>query len=313
MSYSEPETRSSFAPPLSLMHELRGHRSGVRMLASSPDGKWFASADLGRRIALWKGAELHLEFDPLPFWERFPSSRRIHALAFSLDSSQLFVAMTDRICAYDVSTGRRLWRYRPRRVLAFLANAPVGLSVNPASGMLTASFEDGHIVFWPHGEQGQETWFDNDAPRYFGFSRDGSRMVGTDGHSICIWDMATHAKLAKKVPSDRIYALAVSQTADVAAVRTLYAISIWNLESGHELGRIGMGSGLPLIAFSSSENLLAYSERGKVMVADFEGNPRGAVSTHDAQVLSLCFRQDGLLVGCSDGMIRQFGTPQPQR
>src|SRR5687768_18550737 len=75
MSNSEHETRSSLAPPLSVLDELRGHRSGVRTMASSPDGKWLASADLGRRIILWKGGEPHLDFDPLPFWERFPSSK----------------------------------------------------------------------------------------------------------------------------------------------------------------------------------------------------------------------------------------------
>ena len=308
MSHSEPETRSSFASPLSLAKELRGHRDGVRAIAGSADGNWLASADLGRRIHLWKNGELHLAFDPLPFWERFPSSRRIHSLAFSSDSSRLFVAMTDRICAYDVATGRRIWRYRPRRVLAFLANAPVGLSVNPITGDLAASFEDGHIGFWNADGAGEEMWFDNDAPRFLAFTRDGSRMVGTDGHAICIWDMATHAKLAKKVPSDRIYAMAVSDAADVAAVRTLYAVSVWNLESGHELSRIGTGAGLPLIAFSPYSSTLAFSERGKVTLVDFDGNAQGVAIISNAEVLSLCFRMDGLLVGCSDGTIRQFGA-----
>jgi len=308
MSHSEPETRSSFAPLLSLTHELGGHRTGVRTLATSSDGQWLASADLGRQIRLWKNGALHLEFDPLPFWERFPSSRRIHALAFSIDSSRLFVAMTDRICAYEVETGKRVWRYRPRRVLAFLANAPVGLSVNSANGNLAASFEDGHIGLWNADGAGEEMWFDNDAPRFLAFTRDGSRMVGTDGHAICIWDMATHAKLAKKVPSDRIYAMAVSEAADVAAVRTLYAVSVWNLESGHELSRIGTASGLPLLAFSPFSNVLAFSERGKVTLVDFDGMALGVAVISNTEVLSLCFRTDGLLVGCSDGTIRQFGV-----
>jgi len=308
MSHSEPETRSSFAPPLALAHELRGHRMGVRTMATSPDGLWLASADLGRQIRLWMNEDPHLDFDPLPFWERFPSSRRIHSLAFSNDSTRLFVAMTDRICAYDVLSGRRLWRYRPRRVLAFLANAPVGLSVNPSTGNLAASFEDGHIGFWNADGAGEEMWFDNDAPRFLSFTRDGSRMVGTDGHAICIWDLGTHAKLAKKVPSDRIYAMALSPTTDVAAVRTLYGISIWNLESGHELSRIGTGAGLPLIAFSPSSNVLAFSERGKITLVDFDGNALGAANVSNAEVLSLCFGTDGLLVGCSDGTIRQFGV-----
>lgn len=306
MSNSEHETRSSLGPPLSLLHELRGHRSGVRTMVSSPDGSWLASADLGRRIILWKGSQPVMDFDPLPFWERFPSSRRIHAMAFSRDASRLFVAMTDQICAYEVSSGRRIWRFRPHRFLAFLANAPSCLAVNPSTGMLASSFEDGHIVFWPNEGEGQEMWFDNDAPRQLAFTRDGSKMVGTDGFSICIWDMSTHAKLAKKTPSDRIYALAVSPVAGVGAIRTLYAVSIWNLESGHETGRIGIGSGLPLLAFSEKENLLAYSERGRMTVADFECNPRGAIALDGAEALSLCFKADGLLVGCSDGTIRQF-------
>ena len=307
MSHNEHETRSTFAPPLALASEWRGHREGVRAMASSPDGKWVASADLGRRIHLWKHGALHLAFDPLPFWERFPSSRRVHAIAFSNDSTKLFVAMTDRICAYDVSTGRRLWRFRPRRVLAFMANAPVGLSVNPMSGLFAASFEDGHIGFFDADGKGQEMWFDNDAPRFLGFTRDGTRMVGTDGHALCIWDLATHAKLAKKVPSDRIYALALSPVADVSAIRTLYAVSVWNLESGHELARLRTGSGLPLISFSPTANILAVSERGKVTLFDFDGNAIGAAYVPNAEVLSLCFCSNGILVGCSDGTIRQFG------
>jgi WD40 repeat protein len=309
MDSESRETKSATTSPLVLLGELKGHRAGVRCVACSPDGLWTATADSSRRIVIWRGTEAHLSFDPLPFWQRFPSNRRIHSLAFSIDSSILFVALTDRLAAYDVDSGRRLWAVRGRRMLAFLPSSPTTLAAHPITGQLVTVYEDGYLSFWTPEGRSQENWFDNDAPRQLSFTRDGSKIVGTDGFSICIWDAATHAKLAKHMPKDKIHGFAVSSLNDTVATRTLYRVTTWNLETGQELGNATVGQGLPIQAFSTISEELAVGENQRISVMDFEGNSLAEATLPETIALAMAYSQDGrLFVACSDGVVRIYSA-----
>jgi WD40 repeat protein len=282
-------------------------------MAICPDGRSLATADLGRRIAIWREGAVAAAFDPLAFWERFPPSRRVQAMAFSPDCSILYVALTDRLSAYDAGTTRKLWQYRGPRIHAFLSNTPTAIAVNPRTGDVAASFEDGHLGVWTAEGQKKDDWFDNDAPNRFGYTRDGARLIGSDGFSVCVWDVASHAKIAKLHPGDKIYSLALSPIADVAAYRTLHDVSIWNVETGHALGRFEVGAGLPLMAFSPSSAHLAVSERDRIAILDFEGRLIGEADLDGVRTLSLAFAANGsLFVGCADGAVRSFTvSPRP--
>lgn len=288
-----------------------GHRAGVRTIAVSADGVWIATADSNRGIILRKRGEVHYVFDPLPFWQRYPSNRRVHAMAFSLDSTRLFVALTDQLTAYEVESGNRLWRDRGRRILAFLGNSPLSLAVHPIRGFLATSFEDGHLGFWSPDGSSRDVWFDNAAPRQLAFSRDGARLIGTDGYSVSIWDVVSHAKIARHIADEKVHSIALSPVADVVATRTLYRTNIWNLETGMELGSIQIGQGLPLIAFSPVSERLALSENSIVRVFRFDGSQVAEAALPETIALSLAYSADGseILVGRSDGVVDIFAAP----
>jgi len=310
---SEPiEIQPTVSPTLVPLAELSGHREGVKAIAVSGTGRWKATADVGRRVIVWDGDEPVLKYDPLPIWERMGANRRVHCLAFSQDSYILYIGMTDRLAAYHVDSGARIWQFRGPRVLAFLPSSPVGLAVNPVTETLAAAYDDGHVGFWTPTGACRRFWFDNDSPRQLGFTRDGRRLIGSDSFSICIWDAETHAKIARHVPNERVHSLALSPAFDVAASRTLYDVTIWDVDTGVESAKIQIGRGLPLIAFSPKDRLLAYSEMNLVRVCDFEGTIRGETTISAEMTLSLAFTADGarLLVGCSDGAIRSYAAPK---
>lgn len=305
------ETQAPSIAALVPVGELLAHREGVKAIAVSGDGQWKATADVGRRVIVWKGDDPVLKYDPIPIWERMGANRRVYSLAFSRDSYVLYIGMTDRLAAYHVDSGVRIWQFRGPRVLAFLPSSPVGLAVNPVTETLAAAYDDGHVGLWTPTGSCRRFWFDNDAPRHLAFTRDGSRLIGSDSFSICIWDAETHAKIARHVPNERVHALALSTGFDVAASRTLYDITIWDVDTGAESAKIPIGRGLPLMAFSPTAKLLAYSEMNVVRVCDFEGNAKGETTIPTEMTLSLGFSADGeiLLVGGSDGAIRAYEAP----
>lgn len=306
------ETRASTAVELKHRLDLRGHREGVKALAISRDGQWMVSGDSARRVVVWKNGTAQYAFDPMPLWERWVANRRVFALEFSHDARQFFVGMTERLAAYNIESGHRTWLHKGPRMLAFLPASPVHLSLNPVSGVLAAAFDDGHVGFWDSDGTQREYWFDNDAPRQFAFTRDGSRLVGSDSFSICIWDASTHAKIARQVPDERVHALALSPADEVAASRTLYDVSVWHLETGETLGKVGIGRGAPLVKFSPTRRSLVYTEQETIKFIDFEGHSLAEHSLTGTMPLSLAFTPDGreLRVGCLDGVIRCFETPE---
>lgn len=313
MAPDSPDIETSATSPLTPVGERTAHRVGVKAVAASPDGRRWASADVGRKVVLWDGDQVVRAFDPLPLWERIYANRMVYALTFSHDGDALYVAATDRLSAYQTATGTRIWGYRGPRVLAFLPSSPVGIAVNPKNQSIAAAFDDGHVGIWSPVGIAQQLWFDNDAPRQLAFSRDGERLIGSDSFSICIWDAESHAKIAKHVPNERVHALRLSPAYDVAATRTLYDITIWDVDTGAESARIPIGRGLPLIAFSPSDQVLAYAEMRMLRLCDFDGSPLGSVEVAADSITSMAFSADGTCVyaGCSDGVIRLFEAPRP--
>ncbi|HRK20554.1 MAG TPA: hypothetical protein PLX06_02015 [Fimbriimonadaceae bacterium] len=313
MAFEHPEASLSSAPALVHAGVLTAHREGVNLLAAGNSRNTWASSDTSRRIQIWDGDRPAVRFEPFSLWERVYGNRRIYGMQFSPDGRTLYVAMTDRLAAFESATGRRGWQYRGPRVLAFLPSSPVAVAVEANTGAVAAAFDDGHFGLWSFAGDPMAIWHDNETPRQLAFTRDGSRIVGTDSFSICIWEVETRTKVARHVPNERVHALKLSPAFDVAASRTLYDVAIWDIESGAETARIPVGRGLPLLAFSPEAPLLAYSERNRLRVCGFEGSTLGEWSTEEA-ILSIGFSNDGrrILVGLSDSSIRAFVAPVPR-
>lgn len=311
MAFEHSETSVSPAPALVEAGTLAAHREGVNAIVGVPSGQVWASADNARRIQIWNGDQPANRFDPFSLWERVYGNRRIYGMHFSPDGETLYVAMTDRLAAYETSSGRKGWQYRGPRVLAFLPSSPVAVAVDRTTGTVTAAFDDGHFGLWRPQGHPIAMWLDNETPRQLGFTRDGTKIVGTDSFSIGMWDVQTRTKIARHVPNQRVHALKLSPAFDVAASRTLYDVSIWDIETGTESARIPVGRGLPLLAFSPNSPLLALSERNRLRVCDFEGALLGEWETPEA-ILSVAFSNDGrqVMAGLSDATIRQFVSPK---
>jgi WD40 repeat protein len=302
---------SIVAPPLIEMDRWTGHRAGVKAIAASPNGRWTASADCARQIVLWKDGSPFRTFEPFAFWERFPSSRQVFDIAFSLDSHLLFVAASDRIYAYMLEDGRLAWRFRGPRLWAFLPSNPLGIAVSPASGELAAGFDDGHMGIWSAGGGCKGFWFDDQAPRRLAYTRAGLHIVGSDLYSICIWETASHAKIARHMCQGRIHCLEISPLDDIAVTRDLHRIRLWRHESGAELASWVVEPGMPLVQFSPTERLLAYSSGNRLIVCDFAGFALAEADSEGSRLLSLSFSFDGtsILAGYDDGVIRRFQSP----
>lgn len=291
-------------PPIKTWED---HRGGVKAIAASPDGQWVAAADTELRVVIRRKGEKVRSFDPFSFWERYPINRQVYDLAISLDSQTLFVSATDRLHAYDLESGRRKWRFRGPRVLAFLPANPVSLSVNPVSGELAAGFEDGHLGIWTPEGRGIGFWYDDQGPNKLSFTHDGRHLIGTDHTAICIWDAQSHAKIARHYPKKPVHGLALSPIDDHAVTTDLYEVLIWRHESGAEVARMPVEPGLPLVA-CSSKSQFAFASGRSVVLASFQGVRLAHFNLEPARPTRLTFTDDGslLLVGASDGSVRHF-------
>lgn len=283
------------------------HQGGVKAIAASPDGRWVAAADTELKIVVWEEGRRIRSFEPFTFWERYPINRQVYDLVISRDSRTLFVSATDRLHAYDLETGRRQWRFRGPRVLAFLPSNPSSLGVNPATGEIAAGFEDGHLGIWTPEGRGIGFWYDDQGPNRLAYTRDGRQLIGTDHTAICIWDAESHAKIARHYPKKPVHGLALSPVDDLAATTDLYEVSIWRHESGAEVARLPVEPGLPLLAISA-ERKVAFASGRTVWIADAEGARIARFDLGPARPTQIAFTADGadLLVGGSDGVLRHY-------
>lgn len=281
-------------------------RNGINHIAYSPDGKTIATSDVHMNVQVTRGGETI-------FSQRFRSKQdkirptdRVRGLQFSLDGRLLFVAAADTLRALEVESGDEIWSYTPPRSFGFLVISPICLTSR--DGDVAAAFDNGSMAVWSESGIMKSLWHHNDAPRTLEFASEGALLVGTDSFSLTGWNWETRKQTFKMPMPARVYGMAVSRRELVAGTRTLHGIHLWDLAQQKAIGAMPVGFGLPLLAFSPTAPLMAYSERHSVMLCDLEGQIVDQRPVQDAAIVSLAFSRDGqeIAVGCTDNQVRQW-------
>jgi WD40 repeat protein len=236
--------------------------------------------------------------------EKVKPTERMRSLVLAPDESRFYTSATDSLCAFGAHDGRPLWSYTPRRSFGFLVISPTRVAVS-RDGLVAAGFDDGALGVWSPEGRCIARWADNDGPGMLGFSTDGQFIVGTDGFSVCAWDLANWSKVIKFWLHEKAFGFAVHPQANLAAVRTLDFVSIHEIATGSVQSAFEVKSGLPLVAFRPYSMQIAVADAYKVMVVEPSGKVAARVDSEGIRVTSLAWSGDGsrLAIGTFDGSI----------
>ncbi len=167
---------STFEP----LHVLNGHTDGVSVLAFSPDGRRLVSASADNTIRLW-----NLDTgQPERVFLGFPDRKGPSYLVFSRDGRM--IAMGHRSTIRLLSTN-----LDARRVLEGHESYVYHVTFSPDGSLLASSAFTEETRLW-NGLTGEPlAAFRTRSPhRRLSFSRDGSRLLVSDGIQVSIWDPA---------------------------------------------------------------------------------------------------------------------------
>ena len=289
--------------------ELHGHDAPVSRIAFSPDPSVLATADVERRVTVWKDGKPAQKLDMRSGFDRLKGIERMRALKFSPDGKSLHAIATDAVERWDVGTGEWQWGYIPPRHFGFIVVLPLGMAM-AADGRTAVSFDNGSIMIWDRDMRPVAMWRDNDAPRWLEFDGPG-RLIGSDGFSVCVWDADRREKTRRVSSDERIYGFGYSSFGRVAATRSLYETRLWKPDTGETLGSVESTGALPLVRFSPSAPVVALASEQLIVLHDYSFGETRALADHVGRVVTFEFSPEGsrLAAGFGDGTVRVWQLP----
>jgi WD40 repeat protein len=277
----------------------------IKLIRYSPNGELMAAVDVRRTVRVWRGSEIVYERRFRASWDRLRGIDHVRDLAFDCEGRRILVASGNRVRAFDLSSGREMQVGQRKPSLGFMITCPQSVAISPANEVSIA-YDDAVIEVLTLLETAcrpKSTWQDNDAPGELYYSFDGTKIVGTDRYSVCVWDPVLGTKLGRLM-AEKVYGMAVSPVDDLIAVRNLRGIALWNIESGELIARMPTMAGLPTVVFSRDGKFIAAGDTKGVTLYDRNGILVQRIESI-VPVLSLCFSpvEDRLAVGFSDGKL----------
>ena len=279
---------------------------GINNVAYSPDGRVIATSDVQMNVVVRLGDEVISERNLASEFDKIRPTERIRGLQFSANGNRLFVAAADTVHALNPLTSETIWSYEPPRSFGFLIISPVALTAE--GGLVAASFDNGSVAVWDEEGNLKCLWQDNDAPRKFTFTAEGTRLIGTDSFSLCVWDATTRDKPVRIPLPSRAFGFAASRYGRVVAMRTLQEIVLWDVAERRPIAHVPAEPGLPVIAFHPKGELLAVAARDAAMLLDYDGQEVARHAVPEGQILAMAFRPDGreLALGLSNETLQRI-------
>jgi WD40 repeat protein len=284
---------------------LAEHECPVKLIRFSPSGRYMATGDTELQIKIWENGKEVIHIDPRSGDDKIRPTENIRGIEFAADESLVYVAASDTVNAYSLEPGVGLvWRYRPPRHFGFLIVSPQSLAALPEN-RLAVSFDYGSMAAL--GPDGYPIFRvgENYAPRRLGYSALTQNLVGADAFNLCVWSAKTGQRLHRWVLDHKAYGMAVSPTDSLVVVRGLHTLSIYDFEQFERVCEVPAGEGLPSLAFSPVEPILASGEKNRVRLIDSECRGVQDFYTEDRNILTVAFSPDGtkVVAGCSDGQV----------
>jgi WD40 repeat protein len=295
------------------LFSLDGHKSEIRGMTFSPDGKWLATGSLDNTVKIW---DLQTRQETLTFRGH---QRSVNCVAFSPDGSLLASGSGEfgrqfggELKVWDWRTGRE-WLSRAGHL-----DGVWSVAWSPDGRRLVTGGMDSTIKVWD-ATTGQEALTLRDHHDIIGalaISRDGHRLVSASNDwTVRIWDGTPwqgeetgQEVLTLRGHGESVNVVAFSPDGRwLASAATDRSIKLWDAWSGKELYPLDFGSSQRArnaLAFSPDGKWLATVEEGKLLkvwdVASMragDGNPLlCSLAGHTGSILSVAFSPDGRLL-----------------
>ncbi|MCI0457596.1 MAG: WD40 repeat domain-containing protein [Gemmataceae bacterium] len=229
------------------------------MLAFSPDGKLFVTAEEDQSILLWDAASgrvlrrLH-GHEQMRFG---PGLACITALRFSPNSTFVLSASNDEtVRVWDAVAGKELWRWKVS------GRQPPVLTFSPSGKLLALAQDEG--IYLRETATGDEVR-QLKSPRRVGaiaFSPDGRTLAATVwGRALCLWDVATGDQLALHGhPAPVRFATFSPDGRTVLSGDAVGEVRTWNPTTGRQFSVEQPGileSGVSSVAVSADRRVIA--------------------------------------------------------
>ncbi|HEV3117273.1 MAG TPA: WD40 repeat domain-containing serine/threonine protein kinase, partial [Gemmataceae bacterium] len=234
------------------MQSIRCPPTKTDLLRFSPDGRYLARMDSGRKVRMWRVSDGEEVLPELP--------ARISGLAFSLNSRQLVVDHEGWILRFDVATGKELNRWQlPEKARAW------GLAFHPDNRRLAIAYDDASIVSVYDSKKGEllaNLPVGAGRQQAVAWHPDGTRLAVAQSQFIQIWDVDAKCQLATlEGHVQQVISLTFHPQGTLLASQSWDGVlRLWDPMTGRQLMQLPL---LVHLHFSSDGRWLGVAERGE--------------------------------------------------
>jgi WD40 repeat protein len=133
-------------------------------------------------------------------------------------------------------------------------------------------------------------------------------LVGVDAFNLCVWNAENGERVHRWRLDNKVFTMAASLTEPLIVTRELHTLTIYDIDQFQRICQLPSGRGLPCLAMSPVDRLLASGEKTRIRLINLECQGVRDIDVSESSVLSLAFSADGrrIVAGCADGQVRSW-------